>query len=711
MTADRPADLGFIDLVHRSRVAVGGVLFAVAVGCVIAAGWCGYTGFKDSFAERPADAAKPPPADPAKKAADGDAGKMLDPVPWRWGMAAAVLAALGAGAGGAYFVGRVPDADAAGRRRADRILLLAVGYVFGLANRLCGLILFLCWFDKLADWVDGKENSQKFGWWPVAALLQFLLGAGVTFLAALPARAEERNRPWVRRAVYAINFALSGALMVVALVLVNAVVAMQAPAKLDTTATGFYTLTEQTKGYLTGLRKTIKVYVLNGNLGGEDKLVQDDIARLVAACRQVNPARIQVEVLSAAGNQATIQDLKQKYKSADLNTYGVLLASEQDPERYEHVPLRRLGRQNPQGKMSFVGEAQLVSAMMALTEERTTVYYTRGSGELGIDRPADPNAPALARPAFRLQDALTATQCEARPLVIDPFSADPKVPADAALVMVLDPLTPLPPATVTAIQRYLTNPRPGGQRGKLLVFAAPHNAPAGRVVAKTGLEPVLAELGVDLGDRVINTQPANPTVPPDVVVIAPTQAAVKQRNPMAQAAAAGLIVQGTRPVDLAATGGRGGAQPLMGVATSEYTWLEKGVYDPPQRALVDMIAATQRRDADYQRERDLSNQTPRPVAATVTDPEGKPTAAVFGFADGLSDDAAAADGGQTTGVFKAALGWLRERPPAPEITAKEYVEYVPNKKVTDTRLVWVPFAGMLAAIALLGLGVWAVRRK
>ncbi len=697
-------DHAVIEFVHRQRVVVGGVLLALAVGCLAAAGYCGYRGLKDAV-DKPADpTAEVKPPDP-------DAGPVeMDPVPYRVGLGVALVAALGLGGVGAFFVGTVPDANADRRRGTDRVLLFVAGYVFGLANRACGLFLFVWWFGKLYEWVKGDPGSHKTGWWPVAALLQFLIGAGITFLSAIPARAEERNRPQLRRAVYAVNLTLSGLLLVVGLVLVNAVVSMKLPGKLDTTSTGFYAMTAETKKYVEGLKVPVKAYLLTADWNGHPyEKIQDDTARLLTACQRANPTRFEVAVLSPTANAAKIKDLQEKYKAADLKELGVLLTTGDDPDRFVLVPIDKLGRQVSRTKVSFVGEGQLMGGMMALTEERTTVYYTRGSGELALVPPTD--QAAFVRPAFRLQDALTASQCEARPLAIDPFAADAKVPDDAALVIVLDPLTPLPPATAAAIQRYMTTPRPGGKRGKLLVFAGAHNAPGGTTVAKSGLDPVLAPFGIEVTDRVIYNQPVTEGAPPDKLIVGIGRESLAQRHPIALAAQNGLFARGVRRLRVVPGGGRGPtAQPFMGVAADGYTWLENGVIDPPQKALTDMIAATRNRDAAYQQGRELSNQASRTVGALAADAEGKPVAAVFGYADGLSDDGAAADGGQTA-VFKASVGWLRERPPAPDITPKEYAEYAPKKGVSEHSLLTLPLAGTLLVVVLLGLGVWAVRRK
>jgi hypothetical protein len=707
MTSGPSPDHAFIEFVHGRRAVVGGVLLALAVACLIAAGWCGFRGL--AVDDKPADA----PADVAAKPAEAVS---LDPWPYLVGLSAGLLASLGLGGVGAFFVGKVPELDADRRRRADRILLLVGGYVFGLSLRACGLLLFVHWFDKLSAWADGAAGSHKTGWWPVAALLQFLVGAGVSFLAALPARSEERNQPWVRRAVYAVNFALAGVLMVVALVLVNAVVVKKLPAQLDTTSSGFYSLTPETKKYVEGLKQPVKAYLLSTELNGHQyEKIQDDALRLLNSCQKANPTRFEVKVLSATANPTEIRDLQDKYKAADLGGLGVLLTSGDDPDRFTHVPLQKMGvskrgSSQDEPKFVFVGESQMVGGMMALTEEKTVVYYTRGSGEMALAQPENPAAAALVRPAFRLQDALTSSQCEARPLDIDPFNPAAKVPDAAAMVLVLDPLTPLPPATTAALERYMTTARPGGQKGKLLVFAGAHNAPGGTTVTKTGLETVLAPLGIEVADRVIYNQPVAERAPPDMVIVGVDADQVEQRQPIAVAARTGLITRGVRPV-LLAPGGRGpAATPFMGVAADGYTWLEKGVIDPPNQALADMAKAGRNGDGAYQQERQLSNRVTRTVAALANDAEGKPVAAVFGFADGLTDDAKG-DRGTTAGVFKAAVGWLRERPPAPDITPKEYDQYTPKKGVTDRTLVYLPVAATLLAILLLGLGVWAVRRK
>lgn len=705
MTPDRR----FIEFVHANRSAIGMVLLGLAIGCVAVAAYCGYRGLGDSFRSQ-----EPVATEPALKTEGETAPRELEPAPYQMGLAAALVAALGFGGVGAFFLGKLPPADPDERRRTDRVLILIAGYVFGLANRMSGLFLFILWFTKLTDWVNGVAGSQKTGWLPVAALLQYLIGAGITFLATVPARAEERNWAWIRRAVYAVNFALTTVLLVVGLVLVNAVVAMKMPDKLDTTSSGFYTLTEQTKGYLSGLKQKVKVYAITSEVA-DSRLQrwQSDALRLLASCREVNPGRFEVEELSSVSDRKKIEDLQQQYPAANLRAFGVLITAGDKFERSEYVEFERMAGRVGEDKVGFVGEAKLVRGLMFLTEQKATAYFTQASREPYLDPPADPTAAAAGRSAARLRELLEASQCAVKPWAVDPL-ADPskvEVPKDADLVVVLDPLTALPPATVAALQRFMAPSDPKAKKGRLLVFA-PARADEGGLL-RTGLEPLLAGYGITPVDRAVYTRP-NDTLTADVVNLGPISTELKQRNPLAVAVAAGLRTRNVRVVEPAGQGGRGPvgtARTAVITTDTRLVWLEGKTYTPPKAAWDALEAAVQKEDGRYVDGRMAGRGTPWSVGVYATDTEGKPAAAVFGFADGLTDDTADADGGRTAVLFAASVSWLRERPPEPDITPKEYVEYLPKKGVSEHMLFTVPVFGTLLVIVLLGLGVWAVRRK
>lgn len=719
MTPAATTDRRFIDFVHANRATVGLVLIALAVVCVAVAAYCGYRGLGDAF--RQPDAVAADPANPPPP--EADAPRELEPAPWRMGLIAALIAALGLGGTGAFFVGKLPPADEARRLRTDRVLVLIAGYVFGLANRLCGLALFVIWFGKLTDWVSGKADSQKTGWLPVAALLQFLLGAGVTFLAAVPARAEERNNTWIRRAVYAVNFALTAVLLVVGLVLVNAVVAMKLPDKLDTTSTGFYTLTDQTRSYVGGLKQPVRVYAITSDVGGNSRLQrwQTDALRLLAACREANPQKFEVVEYSAVSDKKKIEDLQQNYPAANLREFGVLVtAGEKRPgsdylERSEYVEFERMtGRAaGGEGKPVFVGEAKLIRAVMFLTEKRATAYFTQMSREPFVDPPTDPTAVAAGRSALRLKDVLEASQCTVKTWTVDPLAADAKVPDDADLVVVLDPLGPLPQSAVAALRRYLAPADQKAKKGRLIVFTSAQ--PDGDKLARTGLEPLLEDYGIVLFDRQIYAMPTE-SVGADLLTVGPMPSEVKQRNPLALAVASNPRTRNVRVVQPTEGGGRarlGGGRTVTVAADARITWLETKRFAPPRKAWDDLDRAARQGDQQYAAERQVARGgAPWSVGMYALDnADSKPAVAVFGFAEGLTDDTADADGGRAGVLLSAGVNWLRERPPEPDIAPKQYVDYIPRKGVSEAQLVYLPVAGTLLVIVLLGLGVWAVRRK
>jgi len=70
------------------------------------------------------------------------------------------------------------------------------------------------------------------------------------------------------------------------------------------------------------------------------------------------------------------------------------------------------------------------------------------------------------------------------------------------VVVVAEPTSPLPPAQVEAIRLYMTEPRADKKKGKLIVLAGAPVRPKGKVI-RTGLEGLLLEFNVRLGDRVV----------------------------------------------------------------------------------------------------------------------------------------------------------------------------------------------------------------
>ena len=154
-----------------------------------------------------------------------------------------------------------PPAPTENRQRADaRVAILAVGAAIGALAILFGIVFFYLWRDSLTGWLDRGETKEAR--WVLIPILMIVVGAGVIFLAIQPARAEERNNAPIRRTVYWTNFGLTALLLLVAFVVANVLFSLKVPNKLDTTATGFYSLSENTRNLLARLNEPITAYAV-----------------------------------------------------------------------------------------------------------------------------------------------------------------------------------------------------------------------------------------------------------------------------------------------------------------------------------------------------------------------------------------------------------------------------------------------------------------
>ena len=144
-------------------------------------------------------------------------------------------AAVGLGVGGSVLA-KVPKPDVAGQRADARVAILLAGGLFGFVLMVGGLWFFYLWFGSLTAWLDqGKRGEAK---WVLGPILAFLAGAGLAFVSAQPARAEERNNPLLRRLVYGANLGLSALLLLLILPVGNVFASLRVPNQLDTTPAG-----------------------------------------------------------------------------------------------------------------------------------------------------------------------------------------------------------------------------------------------------------------------------------------------------------------------------------------------------------------------------------------------------------------------------------------------------------------------------------------
>jgi len=138
----------------------------------------------------------------------------------------ALAGVLVTAAAGAWVLVGLPHPTEEKQRSEARVLILIVGASLGLAAVFVGVLLFYQWSEALTAWLDKGETKQM--WRVMLPLVMIITGAGLIFLAAQPARAEERNKPSLRRMVYGANFGLTILLVLVILVTANVAFALKA---------------------------------------------------------------------------------------------------------------------------------------------------------------------------------------------------------------------------------------------------------------------------------------------------------------------------------------------------------------------------------------------------------------------------------------------------------------------------------------------------
>lgn len=676
------------------------VMAAVGLGCLVLSGYCFDKAIKAPAAEQ-ADAAPAGPLDPdGKKTAGGLKRNQREF--YLGGIAGAAGALIGFAAAG-VLLGRLPDRP--GAAAASRRVEAFAGAALGGLLMLVGLGLFLLWFGTLVEWVTNRASPDA--WKVIAALLVFLVGGGLAFVSTQLLRVEERNNQTLRRVAFGTNAGLSVVLLVVALVAANVIVGLKLPAKLDTTSSGFYTLHPDTTALLQGLTVPVTAYTtLSDDVAVDEgsRRLATDLQRLLEQARAANPQKFDYRVLSPLLNKTELTRLQNEHAEFKRTDPGLLLVAEGKPGRFvPYSELQEFGRQSD--KQTFLGEPKLVSLVLALTEDTDqTVYFLQGHGEIAV---GGRGGEAGRRAGTRVSGALEKVGSTVKPLTFD--LVGPKVPDDAAVVVVADPQAALPPEHVGALRAYMTAPRANGKKGKLLVLSGPHPNPGGKGVVDTGLAPLLAEFGIRLGDKYVYFSPTQTFDPTESEALA-AGVAGQELNPVARQFARRLVVFPTCrevTIDLQRPGG----DVLFMSNEGRVTWLEADPIDDPIAVLRAMTTGDARRAGELIRQKD-AKQDSRPLAAAWSE-NGAGRVVVYGSGDAFAD--APAEQGRKLAanpeLLAATVNWLRERPTASNITGKELAEFKPNKAIDGTKGLLLPVFGTLIAVVAVGLGVWVYRRK
>lgn len=698
-----------VEYVRNNRQTSGQILAGLAVVFLILTGFLVSNAFRTSpSSEKPADKSlndssdlENPPELP--KGTSSPASQRQGD--YNVGWVASLLAFIVIGMASVWLFASPPAPGEDKQRSEIRQAILVVGGVLGIIVILTGLILFYRWSESLHNWFDkGEDNELR---WALIPLLMAIVGSGLIFLAVQPARAEERNHSLIRKLVFGANLVLTTLLLLVALVVSNVLFSIKMPNKLDTTATGFYSISDTTKNLLKRLEQPVTAYAV---LERDESIDQNtnDIRQLLLSCEDASNGKFKVKFLNSGTNNTELRNLRSKYPQLDLvldqrTVRGaILLATGEGEMRHAVIPDSELF--DPKGK-AFLGESRLYKeiAFLADSQIKPVIYFTQSNGEMDI---SGMEAGKSDHTATRLKAYLEKNYLDVRPLS---FGTDnPVIPDDATMIVMAEPRIPFTDAAIGAFRKYMSNPT---KKGKLIFFSGSAAGPDGKMI-KTGIEPFLADLNVRLGNQFIYNNPTQSMPIVEGVLVAFTRSA--GQNPILQSI---IKVSDTlqfifpRQVDPLTTNPNLQATVLMGIIGT--TWLED---EKP----VDLQATVDElRQSAKVREAKQFRNIPRPVAVIVS--EGAVgRAVVFGnsfiFSDEYARLSAGAQSPLTFDLFGVTIDWLRDRSTsiaASGIESKKYTEYTfpPPASVDNTRLLGLPLILGILTVVGLGAGVWVIRRK
>ena len=141
-----------------------------------------------------------------------------------------------------------------------------------------------------------------------------VVGAGVIFLAIQPAGPR---KPQCADTPHRLLDELrpDRVTLLVAFVVANVLFSLKVPNKLDTTATGFYSLSENTRNLLARLNEPITAYAVR--LEGPDRM-SNDIRQLLLACQDASNGKFKVKFVSDVANKDELNSLAHKYPKLEM---------------------------------------------------------------------------------------------------------------------------------------------------------------------------------------------------------------------------------------------------------------------------------------------------------------------------------------------------------------------------------------------------------
>jgi ABC-type uncharacterized transport system involved in gliding motility auxiliary subunit len=487
-------------------------------------------------------------------------------------------------------------------------------------------------------------------------------------------------------------FRLAAPIAVIAAVNLFAIYGL--PAQIDLTGRGKYTLATQTCHLLAALRTPLEITVLAPRIArtaGERNFAQaaQFFRELVDRCRRAQPL-VHLQEIDPQ-ESATARQLEQQYPDAAspcvVITYGPPGDGAHEVLYARDLAEFRSGDDRRLAAVDCLGEQALAGALARLTagKKQATVYITTGHGELALDD-ADPESRLGLGILAGLLERLG---CDVAPLDL---SAAQRVPADCSVIVVPGGQQPWNEQETEKLGKYL---RSGG---KALILVDLNLDPRQARPALTGLEDLLSEFGVAVGDDRIITQGFTG----DVEIASPALPAAGEHPLVRSLPQAPLTLFECRSVRQST----GFHQPLATVVP----------------LLVSHAAPRAWADGDFGQgppQRGSKNDSDGPVAMAVAverrqEGDTAPVLVVVGDAEFIANRAVAASAGHTNVSFVlSCINWLRgRRELLGDIPPRRYEGYrLAGSADEQRRIVLTSSLFLCSLIVTTGVMIWTSRRR
>lgn len=257
----------------------------------------------------------------------------------------------------------------------------------------------------------------------------------------------KRRRIWA----YGSNTVISTVLFLGILAVV-ALIAERHPWRVDFSDSGDFSLTEQTRNILKSIDKPVDIKAFYATGAPEQGKAKDLL-----------------DTYKYCSDKLNYEFIDPDRRPEVANNYGV--------RTYGTVVIEGYGKKQP---IQSLTEENLTNALLKLTREgQKKIYFLTGEGERSA-KPGDKDGYSTVRAALQKENYAT-TDLN--------LLQQPKVPADASLVIVAGPRKPLMPEEIESLRSYLSS------GGRLMALLDPYH--------DGGLRDFLKSYGIELSDDVV----------------------------------------------------------------------------------------------------------------------------------------------------------------------------------------------------------------